>query len=49
MILLHFWVHRYPVTDAMQEAEVDRRTPYQWFLDICSVPLRNIVRVITHE
>ena len=42
MILLHFWVHQYPVTDAMQEAEVDRRTAidvYQWLREICSSSL----------
>ena len=26
MLLLHFWVYQYLVTDAMQEAEVDRQT-----------------------
>ena len=39
MILLNFWVHKYPVTDAMQEAEVDGHTAihaYQWLRDICS-------------
>ena len=39
MILLHLWVHQYPVTEAMQEAEVDRRTAYQWLWEICSSSL----------
>ena len=42
MILLHFWVHQYPVRDAMKEAEVDRRTAidvYQWLWEICSSSL----------
>ena len=42
MILLHFWVHQYPVTDAMKEAEVDKRTAvdaYQWLREICSSSL----------
>ena len=37
-----FWVHQYPITDAMQEAEVDRLTAidvYQWLREICSSSL----------
>ena len=33
MILLHYWVRQYPVTDAAEEAEVTKHTAidvYQW-------------------
>ena len=49
MLLLHFWVRQYPVTDAMQEAEVDRRTAidvYQWFREICSSNLVQAPQII---
>ena len=42
MIILHFWVHQYPVTDVMLEADVDKHTAidaYQWFREICSSSL----------
>ena len=35
LILLYFWVREYPVTDAMEEAEVNKGTAidiYQWFI-----------------
>ena len=49
MLLLHFWVHQYPVTDAMQEAEVDRRTAidaYQWLREICSFSLIQAPQIV---
>ena len=42
MFLLHFWIHQYPVTDAMQEAEVDKRTAidaYQWLREAPQIML----------
>ena len=39
MILLHFWVHHYPV---MQETEVGKHTAidvYQWLCEVCSSSL----------
>ena len=37
-LLLYFWVPEYPVTDAMEEAEVNKGTEidiYQWFREVC--------------
>ena len=36
------WARQYPVTDAAQEAEVDKGTAidvYQWFREVCSTKL----------
>ena len=42
MILLHYWVRQYPVTDAAEEAEVTKHTAidvYQWLREVCSAKL----------
>ena len=49
MILLHFWVHEYPVTCAMREAVVDKRTAidiYQWLQEICSSRLLQSPQIV---
>ena len=41
-IHLYMWARQYPVTDAAQEAEVDKGTAidvYQWFREVCSTKL----------
>ena len=46
LILLHWWIREYPVTDAAEEAEVTETTAiqvYQYFRDICSW------RLVTHD
>ena len=40
--MMYLWARQYPVTDAMEEAEVDRRTAidmYQWLREVCSTKL----------
>ena len=42
LLLLHFWIRQTPVTDAMQDVEVAKRTAidiYQWLREICSSSL----------
>ena len=37
--MMHFWARECPVTDAMDQAEVDSRTAvdiYQWFREVCT-------------
>ena len=44
IILFHWWAREYPVTDAAEEAEVDRKTAiraYQHCRDICGWRLQN--------
>ena len=42
LLLMYLWARQYPVTDAMEEADVDRRTAidiYQWLREVCSTKL----------
>ena len=42
LLLLHFWVREYPVTDAATDIEVDKNTAcdvYRWFREVCSTTL----------
>ena len=44
MVLMYWWARPYPVTDAAQEAKVEKNTAvqaYQYFRDICSWRLLN--------
>jgi len=44
MVLMYWWACQYPVTDAAQEARVEKNTAvqaYQYFRDICSWRLLN--------
>lgn len=44
MVLMYWWACQYPVTDAAQEAKVEKNTTvqaYQYFRDICSWRLLN--------
>jgi len=44
MVLMHWWSREYPVTDAAQEAKVEKKTAiqmYQYFRDVCSWRLLN--------
>ena len=44
MVLMYWWCREYPVTDAAQEANADKKTAvqaYQYFGDICSWRLLN--------
>ena len=46
LVLLHWWIREYPVTDAAEEAKVTETTAiqvYQYFRDICSW------RLVTHD
>ena len=48
-LLLHYWVRQTPVTDAMQDAEVDKHTAvdaYQWFREIYSSALLRAPQII---
>ena len=39
---MYLWARQYPVTDAMEEADVDQRTAidiYQWLREVCSTKL----------
>ncbi len=39
LLMMHFWARECPVTDAMDQAEVDSRTAvdiYQWFREVCT-------------
>ena len=39
VVLMYWWIHQYPVSDAAQEAEVQEKTAiqaYQYLRDICS-------------
>ena len=41
-ILLYWWVHQYPVSDAAEEAKVGRNTAidvYQWLREVCTTRL----------
>jgi hypothetical protein len=49
LLLLHYWVRETPVTQAMEDAEVDKRTAvdsYQWFREICSSALLRAPQII---
>ena len=40
--MLHLWSREYPVTDAEDEVEIERRTAvdiYQWFREVCTTKL----------
>ena len=42
LLMMYLWARQYPVTDAMEEADVDRRTAidiYQWLQKVCSTKL----------
>ena len=42
LILLYWWVRKYPVTDAAEEAKVEHNTAiavYQWLREVCSTKL----------
>ena len=42
LLLIYPWVRQYPVTDAAEEAEVDKRTAidiFQWLREVCSTML----------
>ena len=42
LLLMYLLARQYPVTDAMEEADVDRRTAidiYQWLREVCSTKL----------
>ena len=42
VLLMHFWVRQYPVTDAGEECEVDKNSAYnvyRWFREVCSTKL----------
>ena len=42
LLLLHFWVKEYPVTDAATDIEVDKNTAcdvYRWLREVCSTTL----------
>ena len=44
MVLMYWWARQHPVTDAAQEAKVEKNTAvqaYQYFRDICSWRLLN--------
>ena len=44
LVLFYWWAREYPVTDAGEEAEVDRKTAiqaYQYCRDVCSWRLLN--------
>lgn len=46
LLLLHYWVRQYPVTDAAEEAEVHHETAiniYQWLREVCSTKLVGLV------
>jgi len=39
---MYLWARQYPVTDAMEEAVVDKRTAidiYQWLREVCTTKL----------
>ena len=49
LLLLHYWVRETPVTQAMEDAEVDKRTAvdgYQWFREICSSALVRAPQIV---
>ena len=42
LLLMYLWARQYPVTDAMEEVDVDRHTAidiYQWLREVCSTKL----------
>ena len=42
LLALYWWVREYPVTDMMQEADVDKGTAidiYRWLREVCSTKL----------
>ena len=42
LLMMYLWARQYPVADAMEEADVDRRTAidiYQWLREVCSTKL----------
>ena len=46
LVMMHWWIREYPVTDAAEEAKVTETTAiqvYQYFRDICSW------RLLTHD
>ena len=46
LVMMHWWIREYPVTDAAEEAKVTETTAiqvYQYFHDICSW------RLLTHD
>ena len=49
LLLLHYWVRQTPVTEAMDDAEVNKRTAideYQWFREICSSALMRAPQIV---
>ena len=42
LLIMYLWARQYPVTDAMEEAVVDKRTAidiYQWLREVCTTKL----------
>ena len=42
LLIMYLWARQYPVTDAMEEAVVDKRTAidiYQWLREVCITKL----------
>ena len=42
LLMLHLWARDCPVTDAMDQAEIDSRTAadiYQWLREVCTTKL----------
>ena len=49
LLLLRYWVRETPVTQAMEDAEVDKRTAvdgYEWFCEICSSALLRAPQIV---
>ena len=49
LLMMYLWARQYPVTDAMEEADVDRRTAidiYQWLREVCSTKLLSSLIVL---
>ena len=42
LLIMYLWARQYPVTDAMEDAVVDKRTAidiYQWLREVCTTKL----------
>ena len=49
LLMMYLWARQYLVTDAMEEADVDRRTAidiYQWLREVCSTKLLSMLIVL---
>ena len=49
LLMMYLWAQQYPISDAMEEADVDQRTAtdiYQWLREVCATKLLSSLIVL---